>query len=831
MRPALLRLLKRPSALSVIDTLISTPSGIEHLRAGISRRCTRCASSSPAQRGSRPLEASELKNDAHTKTLTKPSNFRVHDIRSPLTKPPSDKGLGSSRYSVRSTWKQLALQPEILDYESDVGHHQDIGTRLVDDPTHRADFSLWLELLRYRQRRYGDNGTLDIWEGITTRTGSLQLPVNGEYADVLWQSFVDLGLEREAILNEVADYALELWNETGNRWPKFYQSIVGRFIERGMRQQAVKWHKRLHHPHLSHPNDIIHCFNSAVRDNANSVKGVHGFGTVEKRPLASRLSTFRAVCKHTDGHEIYSKALSTLIEKGELTEALRMHEFLLRRGDHPRSHEQLEPLLEHAKDFGSPTAFAELQDIYNDLRSLHTKTETFVSDIPRKETQTLKRNEGDWIEEKPFKDEFGARVFATTALSFDMILSGLKMFSVQAIGPQSLREMATRARGSQDLLEKIERLENEGISIGGTVFARLLRRLATENREILLYDLLHSDQHPDMLQDSETQEKLLVSYYMVRDWRQYNLCLAALKELHGEGRELVNIHVRKHLAAGEWTFASKVIDDMLIQGLSLTRGTIDFMANRILTPRRVGVGPARHPDLHLPQELAFTFRFLQRIAHANAYIPPKVWVELIKRLGMTDCWDELRSCCLWLARHYSSSGTWSTALSSDNTHPSTARVVQAHGEQMLERIFSKQMLDAIVAWGFIVQPPTRVKSCYVTGGDGEPLAPFVRGLMLLRELQQTGIPVRSGQVRKVCEQRLVMLYGPPVVSSRPRNRVLRRENPHTCERVIADINRAWGELPLFDSQSKSRLNRRISPHSHWKTAPLARSVRDAEDVQ
>ncbi|CEL05201.1 hypothetical protein ASPCAL06320 [Aspergillus calidoustus] len=794
MRPALLRFLKRPSALSVIDSLISSPSGIEHLRSGLSDTCTRCQASSSTQQTVQHPESWPSSDDT-----TKPSSFRVHVIRSAPNSPTRD-----NRPRTPAGWNKLALQTQRLDDESDVGATDGLGTRLVDDPLYKNDFSLWLEVLRYRERRYGYKGTLDVWKGLMARVpGGLELPVDGQYADVFWQSFVDLGLKRETLLVEVTDYALDLWKRTGKRWPNLYQSIVGRFVQCAKRSQALKWHTKLQDRNLTDPSDLVDCFQSAFSDFASSGEGVSGAATAPGRPLAWRLSAFREVCRHTNGHRIYSQVISALIAKGELTEAIRMHKFLVERGDHPQSHEELEPFLELAKDFNCADDYAELRKYYIHFKTQHTTNETKISDVSISEDQFAEPDANEWIKEKPFNDEFGARIFATQALRFDMILSGLKMFSVQAIGPRSLREMAIRARGCHDLHERITRLQQEGISIGNSIFAQLLSRLAKENREILLSDLLQSDQHPDMLQDVDMQERLLVSYYEVRDWRQYNLTSAILKELHGEGsRELMNIHARKHLACGELALASKVIDDMLTQGFSPTRKTTEFMATHILTPRRVGGGPVRQGDLHFAQELAFVFRFLQRIAQADAHIPPKLWVELLKRLGMTDSWNELRKCCLWLARHYSSSRTW--LLPCD--HPP---LNQAHGEQMLETIFTEKMQDAIVAWGFIIQPPNKVHTYTITGPDGEQLAPFVRGLMLLRELQQTGVPIRLSRVIKVCEQRLVMLYGPPKLSNRPKNRQLRQENPYVFERVVADLNRAWGKPHLIDEQGTSRLYRKI----------------------
>ncbi|KKK19214.1 hypothetical protein P175DRAFT_0497323 [Aspergillus ochraceoroseus IBT 24754] len=823
MRPALLRLLRRPSALSVIDSLISSPLGIEQLENGLRHICCRCETLNPRfqNRASRIKPGKPAHNELPSRATRHASGFRVHEIRTLPTNSGinSESGRSISNGDSPVSWKQLGLDPERLELESDVGHTRDIGTRLVDDPSHQTDFSLWLELLRYRQRRYGDNGTLDIWEGLMTRVGGLHLPVEGETSDVLWQSFVDLGFKRQGILNELADYSLVLWNKTGKRWPRLYQSIVGEFIQRGMTHQAVNWHKRLQHPHLSRPNDIFQCFKPIASFSTNPVRHPAGFARPQEWTLASRLSALRTICKYTKGHRVYGLVLSALLEEGSLKEALQMHHFLVQRGDHPRSYDDLRSLLQYTKGHGSISTYNQLRQ-YAKRRFFKQHKQTEAVDLDTPTDESSKSNPGEWMEEKQFKDDFGARIFATKALNFEMILSGLKMFGVPAIGPQSLREMATRARGSQDILKKLGQLEEGGISIGNSVFSRLLRRLAIENREIVLSDLIGSDQHPDMLEDAETQESLLVGYYTVRDWRQYNLTLAVLRELLGEGPKLFDVHIRKHIAAGEWAMTSKVVDEMLAQSAIPSSETITFMVKQALSLRKPGVGPVQQPNVCPTQEVTFVFRVLQRIVQAGAEVSPRLWIELIKRFGMTDNWDELRSCCLWLARHYSPHHTLATPKSSESAQSITPILPRAHNHQILRRIFTRQLQDAIIAWGFTIQPPSRVRTYLATGVKGDKLVPFVRGIVLLRELKQIGVHLQLRRIPRTCRQRFTILYGRPIFSNRPKNRALRRENPYVAEQVIADINRAWGE-PLFSDQERNRLDRAMYTPS-YRPRPRAR---------
>ncbi|RDH15488.1 hypothetical protein M747DRAFT_268217 [Aspergillus niger ATCC 13496] len=814
MRPALLRLLKRPSALSVLDSLISMPIGFEQLDVRRTAKCVRCLSKTHKQARSAP--AAELQqtpaNDSSFPSTRRAFSFRIYEINTPHKQAAAKSGSsGDTAQSFTGiSSRSLALQPERLEFESDIGHTDDIGTRLIDDPVHRNDFALWEELLRYRQRHYGDKGTLDIWEGLTSRVDGVQLPVEGEVADFFWQSFVEAGIRHGVILNEIANYALALWNTTGKRWEGFYEAVVGGFIDRGMTQQAVEWHKRLHHPHLTRPNDILHVFRPTVP--ARQQHRITGAIKTRGRAASSSLWAFRSICRMTPGHQIYAPIMSTLLRCGRLDDALSMHRLLIQENDHPHSFDEFEPVLESAKQYGPWSSYQELHR-YASQRFPEKLNETDDPDTVAAETQGKVAHE-----ERPIKDEFGARIFATEALNFDTILSGLKMFGVPALGPQSLREMALRARGSQDILSKLRKLERAGISLGNSVFVRLLRKLATENRDILLSDLLHSDEHPDVLEDARIQESLLLSYYLSKDWRHYHMTLAILSELSNEGPALFNIHFRKHLAAGEWTLASKLVDEMALRSQSLTKESIDFMVEKVLTPRRPGVSPIKGQRRSEVVEVTFLFRVLRRIVPVGASVSPDLWVEMIKRFGMMNCWDELRTCCLWLARYYSSKPQQDHAplqIISLSTVQQSSHAISPDQQRnsILGAIFSKQTQAALVYWGFRMRVSSKRDDYNPFHTDDENFVPWVRGLVLLRELGQNGVQLWTRWIRRACRHRLAVLYGRPRRSSRHMSRMLRRENPYSVERVLGDIDRAWGQPLLLQGWEPRDVYRLVNPPS------------------
>lgn len=107
------------------------------------------------------------------------------------------------------------------------------------------------------------------------------------------------------------------------------------------------------------------------------------------------------------------------------------------------------------------------------------------------------------------------------------------------------------------------------------------------------------------------------------------------------------------------------------------------------------------------------------------------------------------------------------------------------------------MQAAIVAWGFRTRVSQQRKWMVTQGGPYESMIPWVRGLVLLRELEKNGVHLSVAWIRRACRHRLAVLYGRHGLVNRRMNRMLRHENPYSVVRVLEDINLAWGEPSLF----------------------------------
>lgn len=753
-------------------------------------------------------------------TRASPS-FRVHEIE-----PAREDTCQDTAGGVDDSVDLLSLQPERLEFESDLGHSDNIGSRLVDSPSRKHDFALWEELLRYRKQRYGEKGILAIWHGLTKRVSDVQLPVVGKRADFLWQSFVDLGYKgdkRDWILSHVMRYARELWDKTGSRWGPLYISVVCGLLERGMLKEAVFWHKMLRYPHLQHPDQIVQVLRVAITAplfrNAPTTPEVEVIGT----PPALR--AFLEICQDTDFRCLYGPIITTLLSRGYFVDALVLHDFLTERQDHPECYEVMHPLLQYAETHKNKGKYRKLQEYAKHRFGLQTEPTAQQSRSHESDSSPTTNNPensnpgGDWLrQKKPIKDEFAARLFATNAFTFEMVVGGLRMFGAESIGPQSLRELAIRAHGCQDILRKIDALQRSGISVGDSVFARLVRKLAIEDRGLLLQELLTSDLHPDAFEDAGLQESLLVQHYMARGWPQYNLTLAVLDLHSDEGPEMFNVHFRKHVVAREFNAAARLVDEMTLRREVLAYSSLDFMIGQLLPPRRKGVGPPmigrRRRNEEEDDEIGFIFRVLKRVVPVGVFVSSDVWIELLKRVGMSRRWDDLGVFTLWIASHYGKSPL-PAAFAGRRPTGSTSEA----DDHILKDIFNPQMQAAIVAWSFKMRPSTKQAQASITHHDPSnnpnhdtPLTPWTGGLALLRRLQHKNIQLHEDSIRHACRQRLAVLFGRPRHSSRRWNRLLRRENPFTVHQVVADLTRVWGGS-LFRGREVEDLEGLVNPPS------------------
>ncbi|KAI5304008.1 hypothetical protein KEM56_006960 [Ascosphaera pollenicola] len=894
---ALARLLSRPSTTGFLGYIVTAPRGIEQWTTLVAprsrqwqRQCLRChIHSGPDRQAPSEINISGLEGDGAPEAAEAARTAASHDIgrasrfsaasllddvlfEAGVIEPGRKSGnLISNRLPPDPPMDTFGFDKKRLEHESNV---TEPGVRLVDVESFATGFDLWKELLSYQRRMYGAHGVLRIFRGMRMR--EVDIPTDGPHAEYFWRLFIDAGLwGPEGFMEELVAYGRDLFLRTGQSWPQLYESIVGALLENNLPGMATRCHNQLRDIFLQNPNDIIKVFPQSL-----STK--------------NGLRTFRRLLETLPGHKIHKHVVPLLWQQRRPMDAMTMHRFLTDRDDCPESFEEIEALVRYATNYGFTTekevllrSVAILTDSpYEDtlrfvaehgvkalsqqIRAEETAEETSDHAPDGKEEGTTGDVPAGPIKEKKFSDDLGARLFATNAFTFDLILSGLKMFGVSAIGPASLREMAVRANSTEEIYENIKALEKAGISIGTSVFSRAVKKLAAERSERILHDVLHSDQHPDALEDQDLQERLLMSYTLEQDWHQVHKTMAILSTLteseQNHDPQLYNVRLRQALKARDLTAARILLAQMAADGVVPKRQTTATAYRYILVPREQHKRPRK--DKEAREATSFVLSFYQAVCLMGGEVTTTDWAEPIRRLGMVGPWDEFRALMHWLARFYVPQRRKLTIadlpldpLTGERQIPADKKIfaspiVQAvkdppstyymldtlprnHELSMFRQIFHPNLQRAIVAWGFLKRlsqrksrtlplPPhystkhsISSKITKQTTQETErnpediPQQDYViywcRGIVLLRELKDLGVVVQTSTVQRAVRSRLAILYGDEQEWSykRTKNKLLREENPFTLEEILADIEKCWpGLMGSLHTEKDSLVNPR-----------------------
>ena len=684
-----------------------------------------------------------------------------------------------------------------LQFQSNVGEGEIRGL-LVDHVSNVGDFRLWVELLRFRGRVYGLQGTIDIWEGIKKRR--LHLPVYGPEADVLWGSIIALGLERPEFLHEIYLHARKIFENTGTAWRGIYTTIVGRLLATDP-NQAYEWHKVLLQIHRPGPSELGYIF-------------------IEASKAKVALGVFEQIYKELDVRTLYATIIPRLCNLQLYDIAHRWHYLLVRVGDVPGSYGTVKRLLRHLalykssdrlRDFTRSLVDAGVPFPVSEYQTVHD------GPIISREIMSRLLGEAHSIAPKTFSDEFCARLFATKAFSVDTVMSGLRMLGLEAIGPLSLKEIASRDASTEAVAARMDKFQELGISVGSSIFARLVKQFAVEGREDMLNGLLSSDQHPDALEDSVLQESLLASFHAAHDWPKYHNTMAVLA-CHSKGRVIFhreNLILRSYIRQRNLAAAMRMLENMRLTRVPVSSVSTRLMRDQILRPRKVGRRPV---SLAVDSDdLGHLIGLWQGILRCGGYVAPLSWREVLRRLGQTGRLRDLEKLALWLVLWYHPNNAKSVRVRS-SPYSRTQRFglvprrLSAYSRGHPYRIlFSTVQQEAMIAWGFKTltkQPATAGPSLGTPGS-------WSWGLKLLLKLKDRGVAVSKKTVRRVLRHRLRILYGLERSAIRA-NRLASAQNPYPLRGMLAEIKVLWKRLfveptPSLEPRVRRRLLNRSKP--------------------
>ncbi|KAI9861721.1 MAG: hypothetical protein M1813_005070 [Trichoglossum hirsutum] len=701
----------------------------------------------------------------------------------------------SSINDLHPSLRQGLASVERLYAESDFDDVVNVGSKLVDDPNHCYDFRLWTTLLDFRERLQGFDGVKVVWRGIRLR--EVALPVDGELANNLWNRLLDLGLIDRNIMDSILLHARAQYDKTGHRWPGVYEKVIGHFL-RNDPPIACQWHNRLKVDHPPHDQCL---------------RALAGAAAKSKRSL----NVFRWIYLRNDQRNVYSTLVSSLCSKGKYHLALKWHFWLMKMGDLP-------PSLDIATEHLAPgIKKSELKEVTRSLREAGCESKAVsdnksvtvkkvteatraitgnkvITDISRKVREVMNMAYGDKlsIPRESLDDEICARFFATEGCSVDTVLNGMEILGLDTIGPLSLRELAIREKIPEKIANRIIRMEKAGISIGKSVFSRLVKKLSFNNKAALLTDVLLCDQHPDVFDDKYMQMSLLSKYLCLKDWRQLRRTISVLTELsHDPEMENWNLVLQTLLEHKRERFAQQVLEFMRMRGMLIKQETIYCLARGLLRRRDHGKGPVQvrgHSD-----DLGLVRNLLSGIIQSGFRVQPRIWRELLIRFGMTGRLDELESLVLWLLKWYGPPKCEETrgVHHLDPRHAHFSRIPRK--ERPFYTLFHPLMINGFIAWGFIHEL-SRLRSgvryppqAFVTNAFRPTAHPWTRGLRLVKELENRGVRVPTDTVRRACQLRLLSLYGPAVSKQRLVRRMIEC-NSYTLSEMVAAIEAVYPGL-------------------------------------
>ena len=713
------------------------------------------------------------------------------------------------QFRIRS-WKERLVTFQQYQYESDLGTSAPSysNLRLVDTLKYGRDFGLWLELVRFRQRHYGLEGLRVIWKEISIR--ELQLPCHGTTADELWSSFVRLGFEDPKVLKEIETFAIRQKASTAISWPKLYITILTHHLKR-QPHHAYQWHARLHEGFPPSLEQLKGLFWQTVTNDA-------------------ALGVFRRIYVELRLGGMYDTIIPELCNREKYRLALKWHNLLLRKHDIPSHASISEPLLHYLAVYGRHEHLvATTKGMVEAGVSFARPTRSTYQSSPSISREMMNRQLGEThgIAPKIISDEFCAQLFATKMFTVDIVINGLRVLGVEAIGPLSLKEIGSREKGnSQAICIILDRLDSAGISIGNSKFSTLVRRLALEDKRGLLNNVLTCDLHPDTYEDRNLQESLLASYHQTGDQLQIDRTLAILtiNSPHWNlAAEHWNLLLRVYLARRDLGGIQRILETMREMHLIVNPRSSSYVRACMLSRRQVGRRPYR------TNELPAVINIWREILQRGGVIPPVAWREVLKRLGMSGQLEKFEGLSLWLADWYSDPAVRASHL--NLASPQRAgkafsmldvprRLSRRHPLHPIRKLFPTVMQQAMVTWGF-----QHRLSCddteRLTRSDVTGRSPWTWGLQLLLKLRQRRVIVARSTVARICRQRLKVLFGPGL-SNRKINRRTQQVNMHHLSQYLDQMHAIWGPN-LFDEADRlliDPLHRRSrrSQLKHWITA-------------
>ncbi|KAF3914071.1 hypothetical protein AA313_de0203186 [Arthrobotrys entomopaga] len=641
--------------------------------------------------------------------------------------------------------------------EAHVESQELLGKLFVDMPGVRDYREYWLELLRFRARMHGNNGIKDIWTGFSIR--NIEPPHVGPVADEMWRYFVKAGLEDEAFLNRLYNHNLHTIEKRGKRrWRLFYTEVVTGFLAKDP-EKALSWHHRL--LDLDPPGHLMEDFFKA---NATSSKHL---------PILLQIFASRKIGPS------YNFIIPYFCRREEYEIAIRWHEMLFRKGDYPVDSHHADRIFEYYA-FHKP-----LKDVEGMLRDFHQGGIKFVESTAislikaRYRTRPIMELFCELYSEKIipndiFGDKFWAFLLTYQKFSEHDVVKYMRRMGIHFIGTSTTKEFVKRSKTIASFIRGIALLHKRKMGVDKEVYDKYMEVKARYQPAEALEESL-----PIEGMEISRANALLQAYLSTYRWKFFNHVYLNIRR---KNLLTCNLFLRRLFMTGSVKEGLELMEEMRVSSIPISTSSQRELLRALLAPRRPGhrpitqaPGAERNKDLHLAEN------YLRLLLMNGERVDPKIWTEILKRLGMFRKLKHLKRLCLWLVdwydprqgalrqsstpikftdvRRISSLGyedpervAWTEPpLSHDNRSP----------QHPLRMLFPPTTIRALVEWGFmsmkkrfyvkLVQRDTSIKV--------KATSRCMWGIRLVKKLQRKGVWVDKRSVARAVRIRLRRLDG------------------------------------------------------------------------
>jgi hypothetical protein len=660
-------------------------------------------------------------------------------------------------------------------------------------PSWPPDPSEWRHLINTRQRLYGSRGVQATWRDM--RKAEYDLPVSSQEAKSLWEDF----LADDTIRGDVVDYAFLLYACTGRVYGGLFSSVLGKILANPThtQQEALEAYNAFRRRYVITPTSITLLARSAVKSR-------------------NALATFKIIyarCLHIHGRRTYDSIVPDLCRRGEWSLAIQWHKFLVAHGDMPFQPSPITALQQARPDLAS----------HVDSQSPGTYTEQNRYIAPASDKSSSGENESRSLFDlklpsttaniDPISDNVCARLFATRTISVKFIISGLKLFESRRIGPIAIRELFLRAKSADEAIEFIRMLREADISIEPTPYTRAIRTFALTRQFDVLQSLVESDLHPDTLDDSTLQYRLLEMYKQQGDDLSAKRTIAILRLITDIPEQKLTTLTpqsdgqrNRRLRRGRLERLSVLLEDKIFQG-TIEHTDFNLFVKAALDFRR----QAKRKQLNAEALTdMFMFTNLCMAAYKRGFeVPPGLLAELLKRWGMAGKLNQHSRLFLFILRMFRSNNRYfgsspnvhqrlrSSLYETSNIAQYRNRLDDAHQSNALNRIFGPKTVQGIIVWGMKIGM-RYIIDCHAGRIKGIPgPSSLFYGLRIVQSFYQQGLNLDIPALSQFLRQRLFLFSKFAPVPCRRHNRRAQVMNHHSLEEMVLAIEKIWTGPSLF----------------------------------